>query len=115
MKKTNKRLDRERKTIVIMISMFCRNNHNNKDGLCEECVELSEYANLRLESCVYGEKKPICAKCHIHCYKPDMREKVRRVMFYSGPRMIYTHFILGMRHLFARFRKIENIPRSRKI
>lgn len=115
MKNKNNRVDREKKTIGIMIKMYCRNNHDSKDNLCEECSELSDYANFRLDSCVFGEKKPICAKCPIHCYKPDMREKIRNIMRYSGPKMIYTHFILGMRHLFARFRKIENIPRSRKI
>jgi len=113
MKNKNKRVDRERKTIGIMIKMYCRNNHDSKNNLCEECSELSDYANIRLDSCVFGDKKPVCAKCPIHCYKSDMREKIKVVMIQIGPKMIFSHFILGMRHLFARFRKIEDIPKSK--
>ena len=113
MKKNSKRLKRERKTISIMIKLYCRHFHDKNESQCEECSDLFEYANTRLDSCIFGENKPVCSKCPIHCYKPDLREKIRKVMRYSGPKMIYTHFILGIRHLFDRFRKIENIPKSK--
>lgn len=33
-------------------------------------------------------EKTFCAHCKVHCYKPEMRERIRQVMRYSGPRMI---------------------------
>ncbi|MFX1326740.1 MAG: nitrous oxide-stimulated promoter family protein [Promethearchaeota archaeon] len=102
-------LEKERKTIRTMISMYCKNNHDLNSEFCESCLEILEYANKRLDYCQFGEDKPTCEKCPIHCYKLDMREKIRKVMRYSGPRMIYSHPIMGFRHLYKKFRKFDNI------
>ena len=106
-----RRLAREEKTIAAMVALYCRDNHaaddrdltgtvdDAGDGLCPECEELLEYARLRLEKCRYGADKPICANCETHCYKPVMRERVREVMRYSGPRMLKHHPVLAVAHL----------------
>ncbi|MHA2390727.1 MAG: nitrous oxide-stimulated promoter family protein [Promethearchaeota archaeon] len=98
------RLKKERKTILTMINMYCKNFHNLNYVMCQECSELFEYAEIRLNSCRFGEDKPTCEKCPIHCYKPEMREKVRTIMRYSGPRMIYKHPVMGFRHLFKKMK-----------
>lgn len=83
------RIDREKKTITLMINIYCQKKHGNKKGeLCDECKELLEYAHKRLSFCKFGDSKSTCAKCPIHCYKKDMREKVKAVMKFSGPRLI---------------------------
>ncbi|MFX0027786.1 MAG: nitrous oxide-stimulated promoter family protein [Candidatus Hermodarchaeota archaeon] len=105
MKLGRSRLEKERKTIKTMIGMYCKNNHKHKLEFCGDCLELFKYAQDRLKNCQFGESKPICEKCNIHCYKRDMREKIREVMRYSGPRMIYTHPIMGFRHLFKKIKK----------
>ena len=102
------RLENERKTIKTMISLYCKKTHDTKENLCEECLELFEYAEKRLKLCRFGEDKPTCEKCPIHCYKPDLREQIRLVMRFAGPRMIYTHPIMGFRHLFNKRRKVKN-------
>jgi hypothetical protein len=56
-------------------------------------------ARLRLEKCRYGADKPTCANCETHCYRPAMREQVRVVMRYSGPRMLKLHPVLAVAHL----------------
>ena len=89
----------EQKTVNAMISLFCRNNHGKKSSLCPECEDLLEYSLSRLARCNFGEKKPICAKCAVHCYNPEYRKKIRSVMRYSGPRMLLVHPVLTMRHL----------------
>ena len=106
-----RRLAREEKTIAAMIALYCRDNHaaddrdltgtpgDAGDGLCPSCDELLEYARLRLEKCRYGADKPTCANCETHCYKPAMRERVREVMRYSGPRMLKHHPVLAVAHL----------------
>ncbi len=42
-----------------------------------------------------------CSKCPIHCYKPKMREHIREVMRYSGPRMIFYHPIIAIKHMLS--------------
>ncbi len=104
MKQKNPRMNREEKTVTAMIALYCRKQHRNK-GLCAECRELAEYARERLLKCPFQEGKTVCSKCTVHCYKPAMREKVRTVMRYSGPRMIYRHPVIAIRHIMDRRRK----------
>ncbi len=93
------RLARELRTIDAMIRLYCREQHGAPDALCPECQELLAYARLRLDKCPFQEGKTTCAKCPVHCYKPAMRERVRLVMRYAGPRMLYRHPLLAARHL----------------
>ncbi len=99
-----KRIDREDKTIRIMIKLYCRQNHGGQT-ICSDCAELMEYAFQRLQRCPFGEGKTTCVSCPVHCYSPKMKEKVRTVMRYSGPRMIVRHPILTMMHLWDGRRK----------
>jgi hypothetical protein len=91
---------REEKTIEAMISIYCHGNHGSRTPPCHDCENLRIYAKQRVATCPLGEKKTTCAKCPIHCYKPKMREKIREVMRYAGPRMLYKHPLLALFHLF---------------
>ena len=88
----------EIRTAEAMIEIFCHGQHSTKEGLCHECSELCDYVVKRLEKCPFQENKPRCAKCPVHCYKPDMRGKIRAVMKYAGPRMLYRHPVLSGAH-----------------
>ncbi len=33
---------------------------------------------------LHGTEKTFCANCKVHCYKPEMREKIRAVMRFFG-------------------------------
>jgi predicted amidophosphoribosyltransferase len=92
----------EGRTLEVMIKIFCRGHHGNKEELCPDCRELLEYAQKRLDKCPFGENKPRCSDCTVHCYKPEMREKIRAVMKYSGPRMVYKHPVLTGAHYIKR-------------
>lgn len=70
--------------------------------LCEECAALLEYASRKVDACPFGEGKPTCARCTVHCFRPEMRERIRAVMRYSGPRMTLRHPYLALRHLLDR-------------
>jgi len=98
---------REKKTIEVMVRMYCFGHHVAKRRLCEECEGLLDYARQRLEKCPFGEKKPACAKCSVHCYNPSMRGKVTSVMKYAGPRMISKHPILAMVHGIHKLKEIN--------
>lgn len=93
------RLDREKATVQIMLKLYCKDHHHSVGGLCSGCQELSDYAINRLTHCQFGESKPTCGKCTVHCYKPEMRKRIKEVMRYSGPRMLLTHPIAAIRHL----------------
>ena len=98
---TMNRIDWEKRTVRHMIELWCRKNHGGKD-LCGDCRELLEYSLARLEHCKFGNAKTKCHKCPVHCYRPDMREKIRTVMRFSGPRMLLYHPLEALRYLFSR-------------
>jgi hypothetical protein len=93
------KMAREAKTIRYMIEIHCRGRHSTENSLCAECAELQDYAMARLDKCPFQEMKSTCANCAVHCYRPDMRQRVREVMRYSGPRMMWRHPILALAHL----------------
>lgn len=99
MKVKNIRIAREKKTILAMINLYCKKNHNSNGSLCDSCNDLKDYALKRLDYCPFGENKPVCNDCEIHCYKKDKREEIKKVMRFSGPRMLFYHPILAIQHL----------------
>ncbi len=92
------KIEEERKVVELMIKLYCKKKHKNKE-LCNDCNELLEYVNLRLNKCPFGDQKTFCSNCKIHCYKPIMREKIKEVMRFSGPRMLFYHPIIAIKHL----------------
>ena len=72
--------------------------HHTDRELCSDCAELKEYAYARLDKCPWGEGKPACFKCQIHCYTPEKRAMIRNVMRYSGPRMVFQKPIYFIEH-----------------
>jgi hypothetical protein len=90
---------RELKTIQAMLRLYCRGHgHADRAPLCGECGTLLEYATRRLERCVFGDAKPTCTNCVVHCYSDDARAHIRIVMRWAGPRMLLRHPILGILH-----------------
>ena len=99
------RLAREWKTMSAMVRIYCRDHHHPAEGLCAECRQFLDYAGVRLERCRFGEEKPTCANCPVHCYQRDCRELARVVMRYAGPRMMWEHPVMSLRHWLDRFRE----------
>lgn len=90
--------EREKALVSRMIALYCKKNHGRK-SLCPDCAALDAYARQRSDRCPFMETKTFCSNCHVHCYKPEMREKIRAVMRFSGPRMILYHPLLAVRHV----------------
>ena len=108
------RVRREKKTVRCMVEIFCRKQHASPEGLCSECADLLSYALWRLDRCPYGTEKPTCAHCPIHCYQPEMRERIRDVMRFAGPKMIFSHGILALRHVLDGMRRCEKPARPER-
>jgi len=93
------RIEKEKRTVELMIRLYCRKKEKNA-LLCPDCIALLEYAKARLDRCPFGEEKASCKKCPIHCYKPQMRKRMKEVMTFSGPRMIFYAPVETFRHIF---------------
>ena len=101
---TKTSLEKDAATLWAMGRIYCKNHHGtlqgtlNEKGLCPECSEVIEYALVRTQKCP-NEHKGNCDECTIRCYKPAYREKIKRIMAFAGPRMIFHHPIMAIRHL----------------
>ncbi|WP_261875618.1 nitrous oxide-stimulated promoter family protein [Vibrio rarus] len=99
-----------------MIVIYCAKHHKKTrqqhHSLCAECMALSEYAKVKLDRCVFGQNKPTCNTCPVHCYRPEPKEQMRQVMRFSGPRMLLKHPILAIRHLRHEKRAVPEVPKQ---
>ncbi|EDP11707.1 nitrous oxide-stimulated promoter family protein [Amedibacillus dolichus] len=89
---------KEKAVIEQMIALYCRKNH--KQAMCEDCQRLLEYACQRIDCCPFMETKSFCSNCKVHCYQSEMREKIRKVMRFSGPRMLFHKPWLVVSHIY---------------
>ncbi|HHO75863.1 MAG TPA: nitrous oxide-stimulated promoter family protein [Deltaproteobacteria bacterium] len=94
-------MNTQHRTVDAMIRIYCRGKHEQASGLCPACTELLAYALERLERCPFRKNKPRCSRCPVHCYKPVMRSRIKDVMRYAGPRMLYRHPFLAVAHYFS--------------
>ena len=109
----NKNGLKKKEMIKKMVEIYCKKKHGRENknpitSLCEECEDLLLYANQRIDRCPMMATKTFCSECKIHCYKMDMREKIKEVMKFSGPRMLYHHPVLALKHMAVTIRgKLE--------
>lgn len=106
-----RRIAREQRTIEAMIRIYCRGHHGHGEAPCAECASLRDYARQRLSICPFQEEKPACNNCAVHCYSSAMRERVKSVMRYAGPRMLWRHPLLSIYHLLDERRRVPALPR----
>jgi len=99
MKTPEEKRSKEKLMVSRMIALYCRKKHRSAEALFEECLILDTYAGQRVDSCPFMETKTFCSQCEVHCYQSDMREKIRQVMRFSGPYMIFYHPIAAIRHV----------------
>lgn len=112
MRSVEDKREREKFLVSQMIKLYCRKKHKTKKQLCSECKALDDYAKMRSEKCPFMETKTFCSNCKVHCYKPEMRGRIREVMRFSGPRMIFHHPIPAIRHVIEtkkEKKRLENI------
>lgn len=92
-------LKNEKRTVKAMIQIYCSAHHNYKNSLCPECLTVFEYAESRIDKCKFKSQNLVCSECKVHCFRPDKREKIKEIMKYSGPKMIWKHPVLAVRYL----------------
>ena len=103
------RLVREYETLRKMVAIYCHDHHFGTASCpCAECRAFLYYAGQRLERCPYGQGKPTCARCPVHCYKRRQRQQARTIMRYAGPRMLLRHPWVTLRHSVDKLRRAEH-------
>ena len=99
MTKKSPKIEKEKETVEKMIHYYCQHKHSPfSNEKCEECANLLMYTHQRLDSCQFGDEKPTCRKCQVHCYNPTNRSRIRAVMRYAGPRMMFRAPLRWFRH-----------------
>lgn len=102
-------LKKDELTLVAMAGIYCHGHrHISENGLCKECSEAITYALERTKRCPH-EHKGTCDTCTIQCYKPAMRAEIRKIMAYSGPRMLFRHPAMAIRHLVKKHRSKKGL------
>ena len=100
-----KRLAKDEATLYAMAHIYCLDHHTDRKrserGACSECEDVIAYANERTRLCPH-QHKGNCEDCSIHCYRPEMRTRIRKIMAYAGPRMIRSHPLMALRYLFKK-------------
>ncbi len=105
------RIRQEKRTIDAMLGIYCQDRHGTRGALCADCERLRDYAHARLDICPFQEEKPVCNRCEVHCYSQTMRERVREVMRYAGPRMPLRHPWLALLHVLDKLRAVPHLAR----
>ena len=109
------RLGREFTTMRHMVGLYCQAHHAGRPQTpCPQCEAFLQYAARRLEKCPYGQDKPTCANCPVHCYKKAPREYAKEVMRFAGPRMMTRHPWLALMHLVDGRRKVAHPMEARR-
>lgn len=103
-KSVEKKRDREKKVITEMVKLYCRKNHKNGE-LCDECNEVLNYSLKRIDNCKFMETKTFCSNCKSPCYSLKMKEKIKQIMKFSGPRMLFYHPLLVIYHIISGLKK----------
>lgn len=103
----SKRISRERQTIKSMVEIYCESKHSTNGCICKDCQEILDYCNLRISKCVFGNKKPACSECPIHCFKPEMKKKIKTIMRFSGPKMVFRHPVYSLYHILDKHKKVS--------
>lgn len=96
--KVERKRRREAEIVSQMIALRCHALHGSRDGLCDECADLLDYALARIARCPHMATKTFCSQCPTHCYAPARAEQIREVMRWAGPRMLLHHPVMAIHH-----------------
>jgi len=98
-----KREIKDLRILALFTSVYCQDHHNcsrtplaelpeqlavlDRYPCCKTCLDFLRYAIERRLNCPVTEN-PNCKHCQIHCYRAGHRDEVRKIMRYSGKRLI---------------------------
>lgn len=105
-------------TVKEIIRIYCKGHkHTQAAGqeLCPDCEAMAIYARQRLERCPRMAVKTFCSVCPIHCYGQAEAAKIKEMMRYGGPRMLWHHPLLALRHIFIEWRTKHGLRKKEAV
>lgn len=114
MKDLKQKREREKAMLADMIRLYCKRKHHCSE-LCPDCQKLYDYAMARVEHCPMMETKTFCSNCPVHCYRAEMRERIREVMRFCGPRMLFYHPIAAISHMIDTAREKRRLRKEKAL
>lgn len=87
-----KKRRKEKEIVSLMIHLYCQKHKDINE------FELKDYALMKIERCPMMATKTFCSQCSIHCYQKEKQKQIKKVMRYSGKRMLFYHPLLTMKH-----------------
>ncbi len=119
MKQTAANIQREQRTLAKFIEVYCHDQHKPAEAariplgsvdvqeiighiprLCPQCARLLAHAMIKRQNCPMVPK-PMCKHCPKHCYAPAYRQQIRKVMAYSGRKLVMRGRIDYLLHLLS--------------
>ena len=89
----------EKRILHKMIKLYCNKHHNTQSQLCPNCSDIYFYSLKQIDRCPHAENKPTCNQCETNCYVEDIRIKIKKIMKWSGPRILFYHPIYAIRYI----------------
>ncbi len=105
---TEKKRQQEQAVLEEIIRCYCHGHHHRRaagEALCADCRELASYAAARVRACPRMASKSFCSICPVHCYTPERHAQIQRVMRYGGPRLLFRHPIMTLRHIYLSWKE----------
>lgn len=103
----DKKRENEKEIVKKMIEIYCCKKHHTSGEICKSCDELWRYAARSTDRCPFMETKSFCSNCKRPCYSEEMLKRMREVMRYSGPRMLFYYPLEVIRHLLQSRKKFR--------
>lgn len=105
---------KEVEVVDLMIDIYYKKQIKLDKNKKVEKEDLKNYCHFRLSKCPFKDNKPFCSNCKIHCYDKIHQDLIKKVMRYSGPRMLIYHPLLAFRHLIESSKNKKMIKRKEK-
>lgn len=114
MKDIETKREREKKMISQMIALYCHRNHHTRGAPLSRVRGAERLRPRPLRALPVHGDEDLLRQLPRARYKPDMREKIRAVMRFSGPRMIFYHPVAAIRHVVETKREKKRLKRENR-
>jgi Nitrous oxide-stimulated promoter len=90
-------------TLQSLFPIYCGKYHSSEKGeLCDSCSAELEYAIHKTKICPEKDQGKTCSDCKVHCFEAEHRERIKEIMRFAGPRLIWSHPLLSVRYIYLK-------------
>lgn len=93
---------RDLKTLEAIGRIFCNAHHPDADrdeaGLCPACRNTIDATFARTATCP-NHQRSNCEDCAVKCQRGDAQARIKEIMRYSAPRMLFRHPLMTLEYL----------------